>query len=122
MVQDPIANPPQILVEKTSQRVQEANEKSAVREAITYVCEAAIGERGSKLLALLEKIEEENGAAAAFDRILKLAEFSVPKAQRISVDPSNPGDRQPAMPTFVLNFNGPSPSVKVIDGDANSEV
>lgn len=84
-------------------------ERSAVREAIVYVCEAMVGERGSKLLDLLARIEAEDGPAAAFDRMMKLLEFGQPKLQRVMV--SDPGDGAPQAPIINVTFNGAAPTV-----------
>lgn len=108
----PIDSPPEVLSLPVTARRNA--EKSAVREAIVSVCEAAVGEKGSRLLELLAAIEEKDGPKAAFDSIIKLLEFSQPKLQRV-VD-STGGDVAPAMPVFNINLGGAGLKVVEIEG------
>lgn len=106
------ANPPTQLVEAKEKELSRLQrERSAVREAISNVCETMVGERGSKLLELLARIEEEDGPAAAFDRMVKLLEFSMPKLQRVTV--SDPDGQAPKAPIINVTFNGAAPTMKV---------
>ncbi len=114
--EDRLLNPPMTLVpagERQLSRTQ--REKSAVREAITEVCDAAMGERGSKLTKLLEKIEEQEGPKAAFDAIVKLLEFTTPKLQRVTVE--DPDGNAPRLLTLNINFGRPVKIVSPEDGD-----
>jgi len=107
------AHPPQG-VETVKPRTLAQREKSAVREAITAVCETAMGERGSKLQTLLDKIEVEDGPKAAFDALVKLLEFTTPKLQRMTVEDPN-GDA-PSVPIINVTFGNP---IKVVNPDGD---
>jgi hypothetical protein len=110
---DPANPPTQLDTVQESSSVRQ-REKTAVREAITAVCEAAVGDRGSVLLDLINEIREKNGPKAAFDSIVKLLDFSTPRLQRMTLDDQS--ERVTKMPQFVFNFNGQTmPEMKIID-------
>lgn len=109
----PIDNPPIPLTPATgANRSLRARENSALAEAIAYVCEARVGERGSRLIELLDKIEEKDGPKAAFDSIMKLMEFRVPKLQRVTIE--DPEGKAPALPVINVSFAGGG-TIKVVD-------
>jgi hypothetical protein len=83
-----------------------------VLEAITAVCEAQVGERGTKLMELLDEIKEKNGPKAAFDSFIKLLEFAQPKLQRVTV--ADPDGNAVQAPIINVSFAQPPSSVKVI--------
>ena len=109
-----ITQPPIVLglvtTDPTPREMREI-EKSALREAIASVCEAAVGERGCKLQLLLDRIEELNGPKAAFDSIIKLLEFAQPKLQRVTVQ--DPDGQAVKMPVININFAQPPPTFHV---------
>lgn len=107
------SNPPQG-VETVPVRTLRQREKSAVREAITAVCETAMGERGSKLKDLLDKIEAQDGPKAAFDALVKLLEFTTPKLQRVTVE--DPDGEAPKVPIINVTFGQP---IKVVNPDGD---
>lgn len=115
--EDRLLNPPITLVPASEMRElsRAQREKSAVREAITEVCESAVGERGSKLTKLIEKIEELEGPKAAFDAIVKLLEFTTPKLQRVTVE--DPDGNAPRLPVLNINFGRPVKIVSPEEGD-----
>ena len=108
----PLDSPPVSLTPATRGRERQELEKSAVREAITSVCETCVGERGAKLQTLIDRIEGECGPKAAFDSIIKLLEFSQPKLQRVTVaDPDGNATKQP-----IINVTFHSPTtVKIVE-------
>ena len=99
----PIDSPPQELLPASGQNLSlRARERSAVLEAITAVCEAQVGERGTKLMELIDEIKEKNGPKAAFDSFIKLLEFAQPKLQRITVQ--DPDGNAPTAPVINVSF------------------
>jgi hypothetical protein len=104
----PIDNLPQVLVEAKPQRVRKDAEQSAVREAITLVCESG----AERLQGWLDKIEAESGAKAAMDSFLKLLEFSQPKLSRVTVQ--DPDGNASKTPIINVTFHSPAP-IRIVD-------
>jgi hypothetical protein len=88
-----------------------------VLEAIAAVCEARVGERGTKLAELLDEITEKNGPKAAFDSFIKLLEFAQPKLQRVTV--TNPDGDAVQAPVINVSFAQPPSFVKVVPADGD---
>lgn len=104
---DLLKNPPtEVLAPPTlSVREQRQLEKSVLREALASVCEASVGEKGAKLTKLLEKVEEESGAKAAFECIMKMMEFVQPKLTRTTIEDPDGN----ALPIINVTFATPAP-------------
>lgn len=122
--QYPIDSPPLYLgPADDGPRAVAEREKSALREAIHEVCLARLGERGSKLTELLDRIEEKNGPKAAFDSLMKLMPYATPMLQRVTVE--DPQGNALQMPAIHVTFAQPPPpgpvvheaEVAILDGD-----
>lgn len=100
--------PPEQLVPPTLLSSRASREKSAVREAITLVCESG----AERLMGWMDKIEEEQGAKAAFDSFVKLLEFCQPKLSRMTVQ--DPDGNAPQLPNITINYGIPG-RIKVVN-------
>jgi hypothetical protein len=110
----PVDNPPlQLNTMPTPSESVREREKSAVREAITAVCE----DGAKSLQGWLDRIDDGTpyGAKQAMGMFLKLLEFSMPKLQRVTVE--DPNGQPMKMPVININF-APISGIKVVETDA----
>lgn len=107
----PVDSPPQMLASVQPNMSVVAREKSAVREAITLVCDQG----ASRLQGWLDTIDDgtPGGAEKAMGMFLKLLEFSMPKLQRVTVQ--DPDGNAPKQPIINVTFAAP-PTMKIVQG------